>query len=273
MAFGTGLIWVYSSTSGVVMPAFQPMVPDLAQQIGAVEHAQLAWHREWRARRSLSALSTVSAPYLAAATATRARRSTRSSRGALDVRGRRRALLDSSGSGWESRVSIVFAAPVQRLVRARPDGTSPAWPALYSGARVFVDRCRDANDKVFGRDAERLRRSSWPPGSSTTPHRLPVRHVRRRDCGGVPAAALRTCRTARRPGVVQHARQSRAKADGRGQPATLWRWSMAGDCGRKWYAVRHATCSRYAERCPLTTDRRHACTGCALSRSPASTAC
>ena len=31
MAFGTGLISVYSSTSGVVMPAFLPMVPDLAQ--------------------------------------------------------------------------------------------------------------------------------------------------------------------------------------------------------------------------------------------------
>ena len=121
MAFGTGLIWVYSSTSGVVMPAFQPMVPDLAQQIGAVEHAQLAWHREWRARRSLSALSTVSAPYLAAATATRARRSTRSSRGALDVRGRRRALLDS--------LRVAAGSRAYRLCSPRPcNGSSVHGP-------------------------------------------------------------------------------------------------------------------------------------------------
>ena len=43
MAFGTGLISVYSSTSGVVMPAFLPTVPDLAQQLGAVEPVHIAW--------------------------------------------------------------------------------------------------------------------------------------------------------------------------------------------------------------------------------------
>ena len=43
LAFGTGLISVYSSTSGVVMPAFLPMVPDVAQQVGGVEPVNLAW--------------------------------------------------------------------------------------------------------------------------------------------------------------------------------------------------------------------------------------
>jgi di/tricarboxylate transporter len=35
IAFLTGIISVYSSTSGVVLPAFLPMVPGLAQQLGA----------------------------------------------------------------------------------------------------------------------------------------------------------------------------------------------------------------------------------------------
>ena len=68
MAFGTGLISVYSSTSGVVMPAFLPMVPDLAQQVGAVEPPNLAWSiTVGGGLVDLSALSTVGALYLAAA--------------------------------------------------------------------------------------------------------------------------------------------------------------------------------------------------------------
>ena len=68
MAFGTGLISVYSSTSGVVMPAFLPMVPDLVQQIGAVEHVHLAWSiTVGGGLVDLSALSTVGALFLAAA--------------------------------------------------------------------------------------------------------------------------------------------------------------------------------------------------------------
>ena len=35
VAFLTGVISVYSSTSGVVLPAFLPMVPGLAEQLGA----------------------------------------------------------------------------------------------------------------------------------------------------------------------------------------------------------------------------------------------
>ena len=34
VAFGTGVVSVYSSTSGVVLPAFLPMVPDLAERVG-----------------------------------------------------------------------------------------------------------------------------------------------------------------------------------------------------------------------------------------------
>jgi hypothetical protein len=35
MGFTTGLISVYSSTSGVVLPAFLPTVPGLAERLGA----------------------------------------------------------------------------------------------------------------------------------------------------------------------------------------------------------------------------------------------
>ncbi len=68
LAFGTGLISVYSSTSGVVMPAFLPMVPDVAQQVGAVEPVNLAWSiTVGGGLVDLSALSTVGALFLAAA--------------------------------------------------------------------------------------------------------------------------------------------------------------------------------------------------------------
>ena len=68
MAFGTGLISVYSSTSGVVMPAFLPMVPDLAQQLGGVDPVHLAWSiTAGGGLVDLSALSTVGALFLAAA--------------------------------------------------------------------------------------------------------------------------------------------------------------------------------------------------------------
>ena len=68
LAFGTGLISVYSSTSGVVMPAFLPMVPDLAQQVGGVEPVNLAWSiTVGGGLVDLSALSTVGALFLAAA--------------------------------------------------------------------------------------------------------------------------------------------------------------------------------------------------------------
>lgn len=68
MAFGTGLISVYSSTSGVVMPAFLPMVPELAQRLGGIAPSSLAWSiTVGGGLVDLSALSTVGALFLAAA--------------------------------------------------------------------------------------------------------------------------------------------------------------------------------------------------------------
>lgn len=67
MAFGTGLISVYSSTSGVVMPAFLPMVPELAARIG-IDPGNLAWSiTVGGGLVDLSSLSTVGALFLAAA--------------------------------------------------------------------------------------------------------------------------------------------------------------------------------------------------------------
>jgi len=44
VAFGAGVISVYSSTSGVVLPAFLPMVPDLARQVGGgLQPLDIAW--------------------------------------------------------------------------------------------------------------------------------------------------------------------------------------------------------------------------------------
>jgi di/tricarboxylate transporter len=42
VAFIVGIISVYSSTSGVVLPAFLPMVPKLAQQLGSVNALGIA---------------------------------------------------------------------------------------------------------------------------------------------------------------------------------------------------------------------------------------
>ena len=67
IAFGAGSISVYSSTSGVVMPAFLPMVPELAQQVG-VEPIKIAWAiTVGGGLVDLSSLSTVGALFLAAA--------------------------------------------------------------------------------------------------------------------------------------------------------------------------------------------------------------
>ncbi len=68
VAFGTGLVSVYSSTSGVVLPAFLPMVPQLAQRLGNVEPLGIAWSMNVSASLvDLSSLSTVGALYIAGA--------------------------------------------------------------------------------------------------------------------------------------------------------------------------------------------------------------
>ena len=68
VAFGTGLVSVYSSTSGVVLPAFLPMVPELAQRLGGVNPLDIAWSMNVSASLvDLSSLSTVGALYIAGA--------------------------------------------------------------------------------------------------------------------------------------------------------------------------------------------------------------
>jgi di/tricarboxylate transporter len=68
-AFGAGVVSVYSSTSGVVLPAFLPTVPGLAERIGnGLEPLPLAWAMNVGASLvDLSSLSTVGALFLAAA--------------------------------------------------------------------------------------------------------------------------------------------------------------------------------------------------------------
>ena len=68
VAFIAGLISVYSSTSGVVLPAFLPMVPSLAEQLGGIEPLNIAWSMAVSASLvDLSSLSTVGALYMASA--------------------------------------------------------------------------------------------------------------------------------------------------------------------------------------------------------------
>jgi hypothetical protein len=61
---------VYSSTSGVVLPAFLPTVPGIAERIGGPEPLSIAWSMNIGASLvDLSSLSTVGALFLAAAPA------------------------------------------------------------------------------------------------------------------------------------------------------------------------------------------------------------
>ena len=70
VAFGTGVVSVYSSTSGVVLPAFLPMVPELAQRVGNLPPLPIAWSMNIGASLvDLSSLSTVGALFLAGAPA------------------------------------------------------------------------------------------------------------------------------------------------------------------------------------------------------------
>ena len=70
VAFGTGVVSVYSSTSGVVLPAFLPTVPGLAARLGGLEALPIAWSMNIGASLvDLSSLSTVGALFLAAAPA------------------------------------------------------------------------------------------------------------------------------------------------------------------------------------------------------------
>jgi hypothetical protein len=92
---------VYSSTSGVVLPAFLPLVPTLAQQVGGLSPLPIAWSVNVGASLvDLSALSTVGALFLAAAPA------------GTDTRRLFNALL-----AWGLSMSIVGAALCWLLFR------------------------------------------------------------------------------------------------------------------------------------------------------------
>ena len=70
VAFGAGLVSVYSSTSGVVLPAFLPMAPALAEQLGGLDPLPIAWSMAVSASLvDLSSLSTVGALFIAGAAA------------------------------------------------------------------------------------------------------------------------------------------------------------------------------------------------------------
>ena len=68
MAFTTGFISIYSSTSGVVLPAFLPTVPGLAEQVGGVAPLAIASSMNVGAHLvDVSALSTLGALRMASA--------------------------------------------------------------------------------------------------------------------------------------------------------------------------------------------------------------
>lgn len=68
VGFAAGLVSVYSSTSGVVLPAFLPMAPGLAQDLGGIDPLALAWSMNVSASLvDLSSLSTVGALFIAGA--------------------------------------------------------------------------------------------------------------------------------------------------------------------------------------------------------------
>jgi di/tricarboxylate transporter len=70
VALGTGVVSVYSSTGGVVLPAFLPMAPDLAQRMGGIDPQPIAWAMSVGSSLvDLSSLSTVGALFIAGAAA------------------------------------------------------------------------------------------------------------------------------------------------------------------------------------------------------------
>jgi di/tricarboxylate transporter len=70
VGFGVGLVSVYSSTSGVVLPAFLPIVPELAERLGGLDPLPIAWSMNVAASLvDLSSLSTVGALFIAGAAA------------------------------------------------------------------------------------------------------------------------------------------------------------------------------------------------------------
>jgi di/tricarboxylate transporter len=68
VAFAAGLVSVYSSTSGVVLPVFLPMAPALAEELGGIDPLAIAWSMNVSASLvDLSSLSTAGALFIAGA--------------------------------------------------------------------------------------------------------------------------------------------------------------------------------------------------------------
>ena len=74
VGFGVGLVSVYSSTSGVVLPAFLPVVPGLAQQLGANPLAIASSMNVGGHLVDVSPLSTIGALCIASAASTDSRK-------------------------------------------------------------------------------------------------------------------------------------------------------------------------------------------------------
>ena len=71
MAFVTGLVSIYSSSSGVVMPAFLPTIPGLVEKLGGGNPLMIAYSVNVGAHLvDVSPLSTIGALCLAAVPAT-----------------------------------------------------------------------------------------------------------------------------------------------------------------------------------------------------------
>ena len=74
VAFLTGIVSVYSSTSGVVLPAFLPMVPGLAEQLGGANPIAIATAMNVGGHLvDVSPLSTIGALCIAGASAEESR--------------------------------------------------------------------------------------------------------------------------------------------------------------------------------------------------------
>jgi hypothetical protein len=71
IAFVTGVISVYSSTSSVVLPTFIPTIPGLAERLGGADPLSIAWSMLVGAHLvDISPLSTTGALCIASAPAT-----------------------------------------------------------------------------------------------------------------------------------------------------------------------------------------------------------
>ena len=134
VAFGTGLVSVYSSTSGVVLPAFLPMAPQLAERLGGLDPLSIAWSMNVSASLvDLSSLSTVGALYIAGAAP------------GTDARKLFNALL-----AWGLSMTVVGARALLSIVRLA--ATRAPGASLAEGGTMRIAILDDIHD-AWGRTA------------------------------------------------------------------------------------------------------------------------